>query len=42
MHADKHHLLQQLYSVSVDFQQFEDSISLIKEDLTESSGKETY
>ena len=36
MHVDKHHVLQQLYSVSVDFQQFEGSISSIKEDLTES------
>ena len=36
MHVDKHHVLQQLYSVSVDFQQFEGSISLIKEHLTES------
>ena len=36
MHVDKHHVLRQLYSVSVDFQQFEDSFSSIKEDLTES------
>ena len=36
MHVDKHHVLQQLYSVSVDFQQLEGSISSIKEDLTES------
>ena len=36
MYVDKLHLLQQLYSVSVDFQQFEGSISSIKEDLTES------
>ena len=35
MHVDKHHVLQQLYSVSVDFQQFEDSFSSIKEGLTE-------
>ena len=36
MHVDKHQVLQQLYSVSVDFQQLEGSISSIKEDLTES------
>ena len=36
MHVDKHHVLQQLYSVSVNFQQCEGSISLIEEDLTES------
>ena len=39
VHVDKHHLLQvlqQLYSVSVHFQQFEGNISSIKEDLTES------
>ena len=36
MHVDKHHVLQQLYLVSVDFQQFEDSFSSIKEGLTES------
>ena len=36
MHVDKHHVLQQLYSVSVDFQQLEGGISSIKEDLTES------
>ena len=38
MHVVKHHVLRQLYSVSVDFQQFEDSFSScsIKEDLTES------
>ena len=36
MHVDEHHVLQQLYSVSVDFHQFEGSISSIKEDLTES------
>ena len=36
MHVDKHHVLQQLYSVPVDFQQFEDSFLPIKEDLTES------
>ena len=35
MHVDKHHVLRQLYSVSVDFQQFEGSFSSIKEDLTE-------
>ena len=33
MHVDKHHVLRQLYYVSVDFQQFEDSFSSIKEDL---------
>ena len=32
----KHHVLRQLYTVSVDFQQFKDSFSSIKEDLTES------
>ena len=45
MHGDKHHVLQQLYSVSVDFQHFEGSISSIKEDLTESfhlERKKTY
>ena len=36
MHVDKHHVLRQLYSVPVDFQQFEDSFFSIKEDLTES------
>ena len=36
MHVDKHHVPQQLYSVSVDFQQCEGSISSVKEDLTES------
>ena len=36
MHVDKHHVQEQLYSVSVDFQQFESSFSSIKEDLTES------
>ena len=36
MHVYKHHVLRQLYLVSVDFQQFEDSFSSIKEDLTES------
>ena len=36
MRVDKHHVPQQLCSVSVDFQQFEGSISSIKEDLTES------
>ena len=35
MHVDKHHVLRQLYSVSVDFQQLGGSISSIKEDLTE-------
>ena len=30
MNVDKQHVLQQLCSVSVDFQQFEDSISLLK------------
>ena len=40
MHVDKHHVVQQLYSVTVDFQQFEDSIPLIKEDLTESFHRE--
>ena len=36
MHVDKHHVLQKLYSVWVDFQQFEDSFSSIKESLTAS------
>ena len=38
MNVDKQHVLQQLCSVSVDFQQFEGSTVyfLIKEDLTES------
>ena len=38
-HIDEHHVLRQFYSVcsvSVDFQQFQDSFSSIKEDLTES------
>ena len=43
MHVDKHHVLQQLYSVSVDFQRFEGSISSIKEDnRVVLSGKKMY
>ena len=40
MHVDKDHVLQQLYSVSVDFQQFEGSISRLNRVV--SSGKKTY
>ena len=43
MNVDKQHVLQQLCSVSVDFQQFEGSISLLKKTYRVlSSGKKTY
>ena len=43
MNVDKQHVLQQLCSVLVDFQQFEGSISLLKKtNRVLSSGKKTY